>query len=63
MIIRPKEILTFKYWFHLIGIVILILFILNMFMNIHYFTIKNVLIGTGLFAGADIFMHTVIGLD
>jgi hypothetical protein len=61
--IHPKEILTFKYWIHIFVIAILVLFTLQLWQGGEMFTIKNVLIGTGMIGVADIIAHTLFGLD
>jgi len=64
--IRPKELLTIKYWFHLIIIAIILLGLLqliNFMMIPEWLNIQNVFIITPLIAIADIFSHSIMKIN
>lgn len=63
MKIKPKEVWTLKYWFHLGIIAVIVLAILQYFQGGDMFTIKNILWSIPLLGIADIIAHTIIGID
>jgi len=62
--LRPKEIVTLKYWFHILILAVGVQFILNWFghnmgelLSIHLLHI------TGAIAGMDLLAHSILKMD
>lgn len=60
--IKP-EVGDIKYWIHLIIIVLIVYFLLNMFVTTMPITLKSVASGVVIVGIADIIAHTILKLD
>jgi len=61
--IRPKEIKTWRYWFHIAVISSIVLILLQLFQGGNMLSIKNILWSIPLIGVADIIAHTILGID
>lgn len=61
--IKPKEIVTLKYWLHLGILAVVVLLVLQLLKGGEMFTIKNILWSIPLLGIGDIFAHTVLKID
>lgn len=63
MNIRPKEIKTFKYWFHLFIDLLIIGILLNLFVEPMALDFRYFLLGLLFLGIAEVISHTTLGLD
>lgn len=61
--VRPKEVLTIKYWLHLAIIAVIVYILINQFIQPMPITAKAVFEGTLLTGAADIIAHSILQLD
>ena len=60
--LRP-EITDIKYWLHIPVIAIVVLGILQLWLDGDMFNVKNIIFGSGLIALGDIIAHTLLRID
>jgi len=63
MKIRPKEIKTWRYWFHIALLSTIVLIILQLTQGGNMLSIKNILWSIPLIGVADIITHTILGIN
>ena len=61
--IRPKEIITIKYWAHLGVLAFVVLSILQLLKIGDMFSLKNFLISLPILAIGDVVAHTLLKID
>lgn len=60
---KPNEIVSVRYWFHLLIIAVVVLGILQLLYGGEMFTFKNILLSVPLLAVGDIVAHSILRID
>jgi len=61
--VRPRELMTWKYWLHVGIIAVVVLFLLGVFLKANMLSIRNILFSIPLLAVGDVIAHTLLRMD